>query len=169
MVALRKHVSVVAVKAITCTHMCQGSIMRSSISTKHYISMPAPRPPVVKTGQIYCHKRFTTHNIFPVPAFTSVQLAVPRYIGWPQHHFVCYVQGHLKLPPPACPARSVPRYWGDKPDKYNYKNAVNDFDSEAMCVGGSHVRKYSSQEPPVIIESTTIRAVACTYGGSSAV
>ena len=104
-----------------------------------------------------------------MPTFTSVQLVVPQYAGWPQHHFVCYVQGHLDLPPPACPAQRVPRYWGDRPDEYNYKNEVNDFDPEAMCVGGTHVRKYSFQEPPTIIESTTIRAVACTYGGSSAV
>ena len=169
MLALKIHVSLVGFKTVTCTHMCGGGILRSPISAEHYISMPAPMPPKVNTGQTYCHHRFTSRNMFPVPVYTPVQLLVPQYLGWPQHHFICYVQGHLDLPPPECPAVRVPRYQTGNLSAYDFKKAVNDFDFDAMCVGGTHVRKYSSLKPPVITSATTIRAVACTYGGSSAV
>ena len=169
LLALKIHVSLVGFKTITCTHTCGGDMLRSRISTHHYISLPAPKPPKVNTGQTYCHKRFTSRNTFPVPAFTPVQLLVPQYEGWPRHHFVCYVQGHLDLPPPACPALGVPRYQTGNVSAYDYSNAVNDFNFYAMCAGGTHVRKYSSLMPPVIMGATTIRAIACTFGGSSAV
>lgn len=63
----------------------------------------------------------------------------------------------------------MPRYQTGNASAYDYKKAVNDFNYYAMCVGGTHVRKYSSLMPPVIRGATTIRAVACTFGGSSAV
>ena len=43
------------------------------------------------------------------------------------------------------------------------------FDVSSVCVGGSHVIKYSTSKPIVLVAGTTLRAIACARGGNSPV